>query len=298
MDWMSVSGWMSKGGAELGTSRKTPTKAELPLVAEQLEAHGIDGLCIIGGWGGYETVYQMWQQREIYPAFNIPMVCLPTTINNNLPGSEHSIGADTALNSIVEAVDKIKQSAVATNRCFVVEVMGRDSGYLALISGLATGAERVYIPEEGVSLTTLEEEVAELIKGFQSGKRLGLIIRSERADHLYTTGFMRSLFEKEGGDLFDVRQAILGHIQQGGNPSPYDRIQATRLAARCIDYLAAQSQEAQPGIAAIGLQGGQVQFTDLREFPNLIDGQYQRPKEQWWLRLREVAKVLDHPLSE
>ena len=128
-------------------------------IARSIEQHGIQGLLIIGGWAGYEAAFQMLKSRENYPAFNIPIVCLPATINNNLPGSELSIGADTALNNIVEAVDKIKDSAVALKRCFVVEVMGRYCGYLALMSGLATGAERVYIDEEGVRLKDLQMDV-------------------------------------------------------------------------------------------------------------------------------------------
>ena len=120
--------------------------------------------------------------RPNFPAFNIPIICLPASINNNLPGSEFSIGADTALNSIVEAVDKIKQSAVATRRCFVVEVMGHWCGYLALMGGLATGAERVYIPEEGVTLRDMQVDVENLNRGFEAGKRLGLIIRAEYAN--------------------------------------------------------------------------------------------------------------------
>src|SRR5690606_32655388 len=122
---------------------------------------------IIGGWSGYEAAYQLHQCRDNFPAFGIPMVCLPASINNNLPGSELSIGADTALNSIVEVVDKIKQSAVASNRTFVVEVMGRYCGYLALMSGLATGAERIYLHEEGVTLADLQHDVRRLVDGFR-----------------------------------------------------------------------------------------------------------------------------------
>ena len=101
-----------------------------------------------------------------------------------------------------------------------------------MMSGLATGAERVYLPEDGITLAELQRDVADLRAGFEGGKRLGLMIRNEKADPYYTTGFLVTLFEKEGGDLFDVRQTILGHIQQGGSPTPYDRIQATRLATR------------------------------------------------------------------
>jgi 6-phosphofructokinase 1 len=121
------------------------------------------------------------------------------------------------------------------------------------------------------------------------------MIRSEQADPFYTTEFMRALFEKEGGDLYDVRQAILGHVQQGGNPTPFDRIQATRLAAKCIDFLAEQAGQDPPGAAAIGFRGGRVQFTDLQDLPRLMDETYRRPKQQWWLNLRPIARTLSQP---
>ena len=127
-------------------------------------------MLIVGGWSAYQTAYRFLSKREAFPAFDIPIICLPATINNNLPGSELSVGADTALNSIVEAVDKIKQSAVASNRCFVVEVMGRYCGYLTLMGGLSTGAERVYLNEEGVTLADLKDDLDHLVQGFQAGQ--------------------------------------------------------------------------------------------------------------------------------
>ena len=295
MDWMSVSAWVARGGAELGTNRKVPEGADFYQIARQLEAQQIDGLLLVGGWSGYQGAHELFRRREDFPSFNLPIACLPASINNDLPGSQLSIGADTALNSIIANVDKIKQSAVASSRCFVVEVMGRDCGYLALIAGLATGAERVYLPEEGVTLADLQTDVADLVEGFEHGKRLGLMIRNENADPLYTTAFMRSLFEKEGGDLFDVRQAILGHVQQGGNPSPFDRIQVTRLASECINFLTQEAGEPSPAAAAIGLQEGRVVFTSLEDLPRLVAKGYQRPKEQWWLRLRPIARIMAQP---
>jgi 6-phosphofructokinase 1 len=292
MGWMSVTGWSSRGGADLGISRAVPKGRDFYAIARQIEAHQIQGILMIGGWAGYEAMYQLFKERENFPVFNIPLICLPATINNNLPGSELSIGADTALNNIVDAVDKIKQSAVASHRCFVVEVMGRYCGYLALLSGLATGAERVYLHEEGVTLADLQTDLNKLLEGFQRDKRLGLMIRNEKANHLYTTEFMCSLFEEEGSDLFDVRQAILGHLQQGGDPSPFDRIQAIRLAAKCIEFLIQEAKKVVPAGAFIGLQGGKLQFNNLEEIPRMIDPNYQRPREQWWLELREVARVL------
>jgi 6-phosphofructokinase 1 len=295
MDWMSVNGWASMGGSELGTNRDIPGGRDFYAIARQLEEHKIDGLLIIGGWAGCQAAYHLYSERDNFPAFNIPIICLPATINNNLPGSELSIGADTALNNIVEAVDKIKQSAVAQRRCFVVEVMGRCCGYLALMSGLATGAERVYLHEEGVKLRDMLADLELLVNGFKQGKRLGLLIRNEKASDIYTTSFMHALFEEEGGDLFDVRQAILGHLQQGGDPSPFDRIQATRLAVGCVEYLIENAESDPPPAAFIGIEAGGIQIHSLEDLPRLVNEVDQRPKKQWWLELRSIAKVMSHP---
>lgn len=295
MNWMSVNGWASLGGSELGTSRRIPKGADLYAIARNIEKYEIQGLCVIGGWSAYEAVYRLMQERPNFPAFDIPMVCIPATINNNLPGSELAIGADTALNNIVEAVDKIKQSAVATGRCFVVEVMGHYCGYLALTGGLATGAERVYMHEDGVTLADLQKDVEGLKQGFSSGKRLGLMIRNEYANPVYTTAFMTSLFEEEGADLFDVRQAILGHLQQGGDPSPFDRIMATRLSSRCIDFLIEKIGKNDPACTFIGLVGGSIQFHNMEDLYRMSDMQHQRPKDQWWLEMYPIAKLLAQP---
>src|SRR6476646_3084184 len=292
MGWMDVSGWVSHGGAEIGTNRYVPSGAAIAQIAKQVAAHRINGLLMAGGWAGYQAAHELHRHRQRYAALDIPIVCLPMTINNDVPGTELSIGSDTALNSIVTDVDKIRQSAVATRRVFVVEVMGHDSGYLALLSGLATGAERIYLPEEGITLDDLTADVHALADGFRSGKRLGLIIRSENADPVYTTGFITSLFEKEGGELFDARQAILGHIQEGGDPSPFDRIQATRLTARCVEFLAEQLESGARASAMIGFQPARLQFTDLTSYPTLIEQDVQRPLEQRWMDRRRLAKIM------
>jgi len=295
MGWMSVAGWATRGGSELGTDRDMPTKADLYRIARTIEEHQIEGLLMIGGWAGYEAAYQLVKERPNYPAFNIPIVCLPAAIDNNLPGSDLSVGADTALNNIVEAVDKIKQYAVAAQRCYVVEVMGRYCGYLALMTGLATGAERVYLHEEGVTLADLLADLELLKEGFRRGKRLGLVIRNENANPSYTTDVICALFGEEGRDVFDVRQNILGHLQQGGDPTPFDRIQATRLAARCIEYLIEEAEKSEPAGVFIGLQSGKVTFTDLEDLPRLADAVLQRPKTQKWLELRSIAKIMSLP---
>ena len=292
MGWMSVHGYVGRGGAELGTSRRLPKEAEYALIAATLEQQRIDGILLIGGWVGYEFAYELSRRRSQHPALAIPIVCLPATINNDLPGTEMTIGADTALNTIITNVDKVKESAVASHRVYVVEVMGRDSGYLAMMSGLATGAERVYLPENGITLTELERDVADLRAGFESGKRLGLMIRSEKADPYYTTSFLTTLFEKEGGDLFDVRQTILGHTQQGGSPTPYDRIQANRLAARALLRLIELAGSGSAEAMCIGRVEGKIAFTSLANMPDLVEAGVHRPAVEAWLANRDVARLM------
>ncbi len=296
MGWMSVNGWASRGGAELGTNRRQPADRELYQVARQIEKHELDGILLIGGWSGYAAIAKLHAERERFPAFNLPMVCLPASINNNLPGSELSVGSDTALNNIVGAVDKIKTSAVASQRCFVVEVMGRRCGYLALLGGLATGAEKVYMHEDGVTLDDLQRDLLSLKESFRKGKRLGLLIRNEDANPFYTTPFMCALFEQEGGELFDVRQAILGHLQQGGDPSPFDRILATRMASESVEFLIREATAGTLGAASfVGMCEGKLTFTPFDELPRLMDVENKRPKEQWWRQLAPIAQLLASP---
>jgi 6-phosphofructokinase 1 len=292
MTWMSVNGWAGLGGSELGTNRVVPSGPDFYAIARAIEERGIDGLLIIGGWEAYQGAHRLFEERKNFPAFNIPIICLPATIDNNLPGTELSIGADTALNNIVGVVDKIKQSAVAERRCYIVEVMGWRCGYLALMSGLATGAERVYLHEEGVTLKSMKEDLDMLIRGFRDGKRLGLVIRNEEANATYDTLFISALFEEESGGAFAVRESILGHLQQGGDPSPFDRIQATKMARRSVGFLVEQAAQPQPAASFIGMEAGTVQFHSLEDLPRMIDEPNRRPKTQWWLGLRAINNAL------
>jgi 6-phosphofructokinase 1 len=296
MDWMSVNGWAATGGSGLGTSREVPSGRDFYAIARTIEKYDIHGILMIGGLSGYQGAHHLFRERENYAAFNIPIVCLPASINNNLPGSDLSIGADTALNVIVEAVDKVKQAAVAQRRCYLVEVMGRKCGYLALMSGLATGAERVYLHEEGVRLNDLVNDVEQLRLGFEHGKRLGLMIRNEDAHEVYSTNVLCAIFEAESNDLFEVRQTILGHVQQGGDPSPFDRLQATRFATKCIDFLIEQAQSSEPESAFIGLEAGGVVLHALEEMPKMVDKENQRPQQQWWRDVRPIAKLMSQPM--
>lgn len=301
MDWMAVSGWTALGGSELGTNRKFPEDRELYSIARTLEKHQIEAILIIGGWSGYKAALKLYQERQHYPAFNIPILCVPASIDNNLPFSDFSIGADTALNNITEAVDKIKQSAVASNRCFVIEVMGRYCGYLTLMTALATGAERAYLHEEGVNLAALKMDINMLNASFQRGKRLALMIRNEHANPLYTTPFLAALFEEEAHDLFDVRIAVLGHLQQGGNPSPVDRVNATRLATAAVEFLeeeclqTANLKQNEAAAACVGIVGGQLKLTPLYDIARAYNEEFQRPKQQWWMNLQPLVQMLAQP---
>ena len=292
LSWMSVHGWVNRGGAELGTSRDLPTDADIGVIAERFARHRLDGLLIIGGWAGYQIAYRLHTEQRALAALRLPIVCVPATINHDLPGTEVTIGADTALNSIVRDVDRVKDSAVASRRVYVVEVMGRDCGYLGLMGGMATGAERVHMPEDGITLEDLREDVGHLVDTFQRGKRLGLVVRCERADLAYTTDFLVTLFEKESRGLFDVRRCVLGHTQQGGPPSPYDRIQATRLTARALDYLIEQSATDLAPAVCVGRVGGQIKVTSLANLPDLVAPNAQRPREQEWRTQVAVARTV------
>ena len=293
--WMDVDPWASRGGSELGTNRHVPSGKDFYAIARTLEDRRIDGLLVVGGWAGYNAVQQLWRERENFPAFQLPIVCLPASINNNLPGSELSVGADTALNNAVEAINKIKQSAVASRRCFVVEVMGKYCGYLALMSMLATGAERAYLHEDGVTLQNLYEDVQMLNAGFKQGKRLGVMVRNEKCHSLYTTSFMSSLFEAEGGEQYEVRTSVLGHLQQGGDPSPFDRILATRYAHRSVNFLEEEALAGRNGVFCVGLSGSQYHMSPLEEVLRRYDAKHERPQEQWWMELRSIARLLAQP---
>lgn len=294
LGWMSVNGWMSQGGALLGVARRTLSGRDLYAAARTIEDQGLDALLMIGGWDGYVAMHRLVSARDDFPAFNIPMVCVPASIDNNLPGSEVSIGADTALNSIMLALDRIKQSAVAAGRTFVVEVMGNYCGYLALMSGLASGAERVFLNEDGISLGDLQDEVDQLRRRFGDDNRLSLVIRNEHANPIYTTEFLSALFTAESGGLFSVREAILGHLQQGGDPSPFDRILAARLAGRAVAELLDQAARRRPGANMIGLEEGRMRLTPVEDFPRLVDLEHRRPADQWWMGLRGLVHELSH----
>lgn len=291
LDWLSVSGFVSQGGATFGTSRTLLTDTAVAAIAQVCAAENIDGVLAIGGHHAFQACHTLMDAADDYAALRIPFVCVPATINNDLPATEQTIGSDTALNTIVESVDKLKQSGVAIRRCYVVEVMGADCGYLAVASAVASGAEHVYTPESGITLDALSQDVATMRDSFLDGNRLSLVIRSEHADATYTTPFLVALYEQEGGDLFDVRQVVLGNLQQGGDPTPFDRILAARLAFAAGTYLADGSRDT-PSVM-FGVVGGRVQTTPLETYPQLVDPVARRASDTALVaRLTAVHDVL------
>ncbi|HWD44535.1 MAG TPA: 6-phosphofructokinase [Actinomycetota bacterium] len=297
LQWGDVEGWSGLGGAELGISRHVPTVKELYAIGRGLEEQRVDGLLIIGGWDAFMAACTMQRERERYPAFNLPTILLPATIDNNLPNSELSVGADSALNLIVDSIDRVRQAGTASRRCFVVETMGGYCGYLALLGGLSGGAVRVYLHEEGITIHELADDIERMVESFRAGQRLFLTVSSEKASPMYTSEFLRRLFEQESQGLFDAREVVLGQTQQGGTPSPYDRILGTRLAAHSIDWLSYQIDSASAGGAVIGLREGRVRVLPLRDAEELADWEHRRPLRQWWLQLRPLIEVLASRLA-
>ncbi|MCW5848593.1 MAG: 6-phosphofructokinase [Anaerolineae bacterium] len=295
MTWRTVSNWSSLGGTQLGASRYVPTEDDWDKIAQVIQQHDIGGLLVIGGWTGYQAAFDMQSVAASHRPLRIPIVCVPATINNNLPATDFTIGSDTALNTIVEAVDKIKTSAFARNRIFIVEVMGRTCGFLALMSGIATGAEIVYLPEEGISLERLMEDSTLMKQGFSRGKRRGIVINCDGASRFLTTDTIQRLLEEDGGEMYEARAAILGHLQRGGAPSPFDRIQGSRMAARAVRHLLECMTDSRPEAVCIGLRDEGLQFTSLADAVSEMDIPNERPRVQWWLSGRDMVRMLAQP---
>lgn len=286
--WSDLEGWTGTPGADLGTRRAIPTTEELYTLARRMEDAGLEALLVMGGFHAYAGVQLMNAERRRYPSFDIPIAVLPATIDNNVPMWKMSVGSDTALNVVVDSIDMLRQSAAASKRAFVVETMGRLCGFLALMGGLGGGAERTYLPETGITLEQLTADADSCVESFGSGRNFYLAVRGEDASNYYTTDVIARLFEAEGDGSYSVRQSVLGHLQQGGIPTPFDRINAARLAARGIDYLADQFQIGGRSYAVAG-DSGMVPFRDAEIE---MDWENQRPFNQWWMDLRPVVEQL------
>ncbi|MGL4331643.1 MAG: 6-phosphofructokinase [Bacteroidales bacterium] len=242
----NVSNIIQQGGTILKTARckefTTPEGREIAF--NTMAAEGIDALVVIGGDGSLTGA------RIFAEEYNIPIVGLPGTIDNDLFGTDTTIGYDTALNTIMEAVDKIRDTASSHDRLFFIEVMGRECGFLALNGAIASGAEAAIIPE----MHTQEDQLAELIQnGFRKSKNSSIVLVAESE----LTGGAIGLAErvKKEYPQYDVRVSILGHLQRGGSPTANDRILASRMGAAAIDALL----EGQRNVM-IGIQNDQIVY--------------------------------------
>ncbi len=189
---------------------------------EQLKKHGIEGLVVIGGDGSYQGAKKLTEH-------GYPCVGVPGTIDNDIPGTDFTIGFDTALNTVIDAIDKIRDTATSHERTYVIEVMGRHAGDIALWAGLAGGAESILIPEADYDM---DEIVARLKRGHERGKKHSIILVAEGVGS--GVDFGKRIEEATG---FETRVTVLGHVQRGGSPTAFDRVLASRLGARAVELL-------------------------------------------------------------
>jgi 6-phosphofructokinase 1 len=243
----SVGDIIHRGGTFLQSARSEEfkTREGQQKGIQQLKKHGIDGLVVIGGDGSYMGAKALTEQ-------GFPCVGVPGTIDNDISGTEFTIGFDTALNTVIDAIDKIRDTASSHERTFIIEVMGRNAGDIALWSGLAGGAETILIPEEKHDIKDI---ALRLKKGQERGKKHSIIIVAEGVMSGYEVGRII----KEETD-FDTRVTVLGHVQRGGSPTVKDRVLASRLGARAVELLLEGK-----GGRAVGIEKNEMVDYDIIE---------------------------------
>ncbi len=249
-----VGGIIQKGGTMLGSSRCPEMRSEegKQKALQALQDNKIDALVVIGGNGTQSGADALFQK-------GFPVVGVASTIDNDLCGSDITIGTDTALNIALEAIDRIKTTASSHKRGFLLEVMGRKCGYLALMAGIAGGAEAIVIPEAELSPETIAEQIN---NSYERGKSHAIVVVAEGSENNAET--LIAYFKEHGKRLgFDLRLTKLGHVQRGGVPSAFDRLLATRLAAGAVEFLS----KGQAGVLA-GWVNGALAATPLSEIAN------------------------------
>lgn len=248
MNLGSVADIIHRGGTILQTARSEEFKAPQgrARASQNVKRFRLQGLVIIGGDGSFRGGLQFYRE------YKIPVVCVPGTIDNDIPGTDCSIGFDTAVNNVVDAINKIRDTATSHERTFIIEVMGRESGYIALAAGLAGGAETIVIPELSANV---EEICDKLCRGYKRGKLHSIIIVAEGAASGLEMG--RQIKEKTG---FDTKVTILGHLQRGGTPTAYDRILASRLGAEAVELLISGET-----CKMVGMVSGKIVAENLEE---------------------------------
>ncbi|CAM9936157.1 unnamed protein product [Lampetra planeri] len=302
MTWDSVGGWTGQGGSILGTKRTLPAKI-LKEVVSEIQKNDIQALLVIGGFEAYLGVLELEAARAQHDELCIPMVVVPATVSNNVPGTDFCLGADTALNIIMHTCDHIKQSASGTKRrVFVIETMGGFCGYLATAGALAAGADAAYIYEEPFGIAQLQADVIRLVEKMKSGVQRGLVLRNEHCNTNYSTDFVYHLYTEEGKGVFDCRKNVLGHMQQGGVPSPFDRNFGTKMAAKAIQWLSEKLKESYKqgrvfatgadSACLLGLRRQALEFQPVSDLKDQTDFTHRIPREEWWLKLRPLLKIL------
>ncbi|WP_228237550.1 6-phosphofructokinase [Allomuricauda sp. M10] len=229
MDARSVNNIINKGGTILKSARceefRTPEGRKK--AHEQLMKEGIDAFVVIGGNGSFTGALKFTEE------FDFPVIGIPGTIDNDILGSSYTIGFDTAINTVVEVIDKIRDTASSHNRLFFVEVMGRDVGHIALNAGVGAGAEEILIPEQNLGLERLLES---LKRSKASGKSSSIVIVAE-GDKIGKNVFQLKEYVEEHLPIYDVRVSVLGHMQRGGNPTCFDRVLASRMGVKAVESL-------------------------------------------------------------
>lgn len=261
LDARSVKNIINRGGTFLKSARSKEfrTKEGREKAYQHLKDANIDALVAIGGDGTFAGASIFNEE------FNFPIVGLPGTIDNDINGTDFTIGYDTALNTVVEAIDKIRDTANSHNRLFLVEVMGRDAGDIALNAGIGAGAEEILIPEQDMGRDRLVES---LKRSKKSGKTSSIIVVSE-GDQIGKNIFELATYIEENLVAYEVRVTVLGHIQRGGSPSCYDRVLASRLGVGAVDALMAGERNVMIGIVHNKIKA--VLFKDTVKTKHKID---------------------------
>ncbi|XP_064408589.1 ATP-dependent 6-phosphofructokinase, muscle type [Latimeria chalumnae] len=300
--WNGVGGWTGQGGSRLGTKRTLPGKY-FEEISSTISQYNIHALVIIGGFEAFTGTLELMAGRSKYEELCIPVAVIPATVSNNVPGSDFSIGADTALNTITSTCDRIKQSAAGTKRrVFIIETMGGYCGYLATMAGLSSGADAAYIYEEPVGIHDLQLNVEHLTEKMKTTVKRGLVLRNEKCNDNYTTDFIFNLYSEEGKGVFDCRKNVLGHMQQGGTPTPFDRNFGTKLGTKAVLWLTGKIKECYrqgrifantpESACVLGMRKRLLVFQPVMELKEQTDFEHRIPKEQWWMKLRPILKIL------
>ncbi|XP_039262080.2 ATP-dependent 6-phosphofructokinase, muscle type-like isoform X2 [Styela clava] len=304
--WRKVANWVGEGGSNLGTKRTLPSQCNMDEITKQMAKHAISGIICIGGFEAFHGCLQLAEMRVKFQELCIPYVVIPATLSNNVPGTELSIGVDTTLNTVCETCDRIKMSASGTKRrTFLVETMGGYCGYLATMAGLAAGADAAYINEELFTIRDLQKNITHLRSKMKGKTQRGLVLRNEKASEHFTTDFIYRLYAEEGKGVFDCRANVLGHMQQGGVPSPFDRNYATKNAAKAAFWITQQIQNnlkedgtvncrTDESVTLLGMKKRQMYFQPVQQLKAETDFEKRLPKSQWWLNIRPLLRLMAH----